>query len=150
MNTREVIKNIQLVGGGLALLSAAGLTYAITKSINSRKKYSRPFDKDTIEELKGKILEVAHTEDKKDETRGIYLNVQVEEEVIPVQLGPAWYINHQGRRFKPGEKITVKGSRMQFDGTESIVALSIARNDEILKLRDEDGTPHWYGWSKAS
>lgn len=150
MNTREVIKNMQLVGGGLALLSAAGLTYAITKSINSRKKYARPFDSNTIEEFEGKILEVAHTEDKKDETRGIYLSFEVEEEIIPVHLGPAWYINHQGRRFKPGDKITVKGSRIQFDGTEAIVAVSVSRNDEILKLRNEDGTPYWYGWSKAS
>ncbi|MGD8426484.1 MAG: hypothetical protein PVH63_02580 [Balneolaceae bacterium] len=151
MNTREVIKNVQLVSGGIALLSAAGLTYAITKGLNHRRKYTKPFDPETIEELKGKVIEVAHTDDKKDDVRGVFVRLQTKkDEVIPVHLGPAWYIDRQGRRFRTGEKIVVKGSRTKYNNEDSITAIAVSRGDEILKLRDEDGTPHWRAWSKIA
>ena len=44
MNTPEAIKNIKLVGGGLALLSVAGLAFAVRRGLNHRRMYNRPFD----------------------------------------------------------------------------------------------------------
>lgn len=41
MNTKQVIKNMKLVSGGIALLSAAGITYAISRQIRKRNLYKR-------------------------------------------------------------------------------------------------------------
>ena len=149
MNTREFIKNVQLVGGGIALLSAAGLTYAIARGFNHRKIYKRPFDADKIEELKGKVLLPDKTNEKKSEARGAIFDLQTKDEVIPVHLGPSWYLDHQDHRgFKDGDKVTVKGSRVEHNGKNFIVAISVSKGNEVLKLRDENGTPYWYGWSQ--
>jgi len=148
MNTKEFIKNVQLVSGGIALLSAAGLTYAITKGLNNRKTYKRPFDPDKIVELEGKVLLRDTADDKKSEARGAIFDLQTKDEVIPVHLGPSWYLDHQGRRFKVGDKVMVKGSRVQHNGKDFIVAISVTMGNEVLRLREEDGTPSWYGWSK--
>lgn len=150
MNTREVIKNMQLVSGGIALLSAAGLTYAITRGLNHRRSYKRPFDPKAIEELKGKVLLREREEDKKAEARGASFDLQTKDEVIPVHLGPSWYLDKQEKGFRQGEKVTVKGSRINSNGKSFIVAISVTKGDEILKLRDEDGTPHWKAWSKIA
>lgn len=149
MDTEETIKNVKLVGGSLALLSVAGLAYAVTRTLNHRS-YNRPFDPKNIEEFEGKVLEVDHSKEKKDEMRGVYLTVQNGDKVVPVHLGPAWYLDHQDRKFKPGEKVEIKGSRVKLDGKESIVAMSAAKGDEELKLRDAQGTPYWYGWRKRA
>lgn len=148
MNTREVIHNVQLIGGGLALISAAGLAYAVSRGLN-KKLYSRSFEPDTVEELKGKIIEVKQTEEKKDEMRGVYFLVQAKDEALRVDVGPSWFVNHQERKFKRGDKITIKGSRVKFNGKEAIVAMSIVRDGELFRLRDEKGNPYWHAWSKA-
>ncbi len=150
MDTQEAIKNVKLVGGSLALLSVAGIAYAVTRGLNHRRMYNRPFDPQTIEELEGKILEVGHSNEKKDEIRGVYLNLQTEDEVIPVHLGPAWYLNHQERKFKTGEKIEVIGSRTKYNGHEAITAMLVIKGDEELKLRDKQGAPYWHGWRKRA
>ena len=150
MDTREVIKNVKLVGGSVALLSVAGLAYAVSRGLNHRRIYNRPFDPKNIEEFEGKILSVEHSNEKKDEMRGIYLNLQTEDEVVDVHLGPAWYINHQDRKFKAGEEVEIIGSRVKYNGHEAITALSAIKGDEELKLRDEQGTPYWHGWRKRA
>ncbi|MDZ7681688.1 MAG: hypothetical protein U5J63_08265 [Fodinibius sp.] len=150
MNTEEAIKNVKLVGGSLALLSVAGIAYAVRRGLNHRRMYSRPFDAKNVEEFEGKILSVEHSNEKKDEMRGIYLNLQTEDEVIDVHLGPAWYISHQDGKFKAGEKVEVIGSRVNYNRHEAITALSIIRGEEELKLRDEQGTPYWHGWQKRA
>ena len=148
MNTREAIKNIQLVGSGVALLSVAGLVYAINRGLNNHKTYKRKYNADTVEELKGRILELEYSKNKKEELRGVHFFLETKEETIPVHLGPVWFISHQGKRLKRGEKVEVTGSRIDFEGTECIVARSVKRGNETLRLRDESGNPFWHGWTK--
>lgn len=143
MKTKDIFKNMNLVSGSIALLSAAGISYAITRQLMDRRIYKRPFDANNMVELEGKILEVNHTEEKKDETRGVYLNLQVDDNVIPVHVGPAWFIDHQKQSFTSGDNITAKGSKTKYEGEECIVATSIRRGKEEFKLRNEDGSPYW-------
>ena len=149
MNTQEAIKNVKLVGGGLALLSVAGLAYAVRRGLNHRR-YNRPFNPKTVDELTGKVLDVGQSNEKKDEIRGTYLTVQTADEVITVHLGPAWYLNHQDGKFKEGEELEIVGSRTKFNGDECITAISVMRGDDELKLRDEQSTPYWHGWRKRA
>jgi DNA helicase TIP49 (TBP-interacting protein) len=148
MNTQEVIRNVQILGGSIVLLSVAGLAVAIKKGLNNRRIYERPFDPKKVEKLKGKILEVDHTNEKNNDIRGTYLHLRTNDEVLPVHLGPAWYIDRQKKRFKAGDKIQVEGSRVSVNGKEAIVAASVTKGDNQLRLRDKNGTPFWYGWKK--
>lgn len=150
MNTREVIKNMQLVGGGLALLSVAGLAYAVNRGLNHRRVYKRNFNPDTVEEFKGKILEVDQSKEKNDRVRGKYLTLKTEDEIIPVHLGPAWFMDRQQHLFKLGDNIKVKGSRVVFKGADVIVATEIQQGNMSMKLRDEKGVPVWESWQKIS
>lgn len=150
MNTQEVIKNVQILGGSIALLSIAGLAVAIKKGLDNRRTYKRPFDPKKVEKLEGKVLEIDHTKEKNNEVRGTYLHLRSEDEVIPVHLGPAWYIDRQKKRFKAGDKIQVEGSRVPVNGKEGIIATSITKGGKLLRLRDDNGTPFWYGWTNTN
>lgn len=148
MNTQEVIRNVQILGGSIALLSIAGLAVAIKKGLGNRRRYKRPFDPEKVEEIEGKVLELDHTKEKNNEIRGTYLHIRAGDEILPVHLGPAWYIDRQKNRFKAGDKIQVKGSRVPINGKEGIVATSVTKGSKQLRLRDKSGTPFWYGWDK--
>jgi hypothetical protein len=71
-------------------------------------------------------------------------------EVLPVYLGPAFYIvgSDQTKHFKIGDQVTVSGSQGTRGGEAFIIAMTVTRGNEILQLRDQDGNPEWVGWKK--
>jgi hypothetical protein len=40
----------------------------------------------------------------------------------------------------------VKGSRITYEGRPAIIAAVVHKCEEMLVLRDADGTPMWAGW----
>lgn len=68
LNTKEVIRNLQLWGGGIALLAIGGIVFSIFNRIIRNKKYHRQFDPDNIKEHDGHILEVITESGQKDIT----------------------------------------------------------------------------------
>lgn len=150
MKTQDVYKKVQQVGGGLALLSAAGVAYAVARRLNHRRGYERPFDLKNMVEVKGKVIKVSNSKENKDEKHGVSLVLATKKEEIPVHLGPLWYITRQPHHFKEGDKIEVKGSKVTFKNTEIIVASELRKEKMQMMLRDENGVPMWQSWRKVS
>jgi hypothetical protein len=73
-----------------------------------------------------------------------------EKEILPVYLGPAYYIegSERAKYFKMGDKVTVTGSQITVRGETFIIATVVKRGDEVLTLRDSAGAPEWFGWKK--
>jgi len=63
-------------------------------------------------------------------------------------LGPAYYIERLDVKIEKGDKVEVKGSRMTFSGKPAVIAGEIRKEDSILKLRDDAGSPIWSGWRR--
>jgi hypothetical protein len=101
------------------------------------------YDAKTVETVGGKVLSVEKTTPAKKRGYWVQLMLQTGNETIPVQLGPAWYIDRHTPRIEANDAITVTGSRLTLDGRSAIVAADITRGTEFLKLRDDDGTPVW-------
>lgn len=147
LNTKEVIRNLQLWGGGLALLTIGGIVYSISKGVMRYKKYHRQFDPDNVEEFEGNILEIITESSQHDEKRGVILIVETEnKKIIPVHLGPEWYISHQQSRLKDDQKIRVVGSRVNYEDNPAIIAARIEQGNSQLILRDDNGRPRWQSW----
>jgi hypothetical protein len=73
-------------------------------------------------------------------------------EVLPVYLGPTFYIvgSEQATPFKIEDKVTVTGSQVTVRGELLMLATTVKRGNEVLRLRDKNGTPEWVGWKKTS
>lgn len=149
MNTQDVIKKIRKVGGGLAVLSAAGIVFTVARRLKNRWRYQRPFDIKKMVEVKGTVLEVSHSKENKDEKRGVFLILKSNKEEIPVHLGPMWYMSRQ-HHFKTGDNITVKGSKVDFNDAKVIIASEIHQGKMRMILRDEKGDPVWQSWRKKA
>ena len=72
-------------------------------------------------------------------------------EVLPVYLGPAFYIEgaEQEKHFKIGDEVTVTGSQVTRGDESFMLATTVKRGNEVLRLRDKDGNPEWIGWKKS-
>ncbi len=61
-----------------------------------------------------------------------------------VDLGPAWFINHQSTTLNVRDQVTVTGSKVMVNGHGTILASKIVVNhNRSLVLRDTHGYPAW-------
>lgn len=139
---------IELIAGSVFLATLAGATIA---GLQYRKKhgiYNRKYNPERIEEFKGKIEEVLYSGNENGEDKGVELIVKTGDEFRQVHLGPEWYIKHQQKDFKKGDHIMVRGSVIEVNHEEIIIAEWLKRGDYLLRLRFENGHPLWNAWVK--
>jgi len=76
---------------------------------------------------------------------GIHLKVKTDTETISVHLGPAWFIERQDISIEKGDTIEVKGSKITFNGAPAVIAAAVEKEEQELRLRDDNGFPVWAG-----
>ena len=108
----------------------------------------RRYNPKTVETINGKVLSVDSFTSRPRMSHGVHLQVKTVNEIIPVHLGPAWYIDNQEIEIKPNDTLKVTGSRIRFDGEPAIIAAQITKGDTTVKLRDRNGFPVWSGRRK--
>jgi sporulation protein YlmC with PRC-barrel domain len=110
--------------------------------------YKKLFDPKTIKTISGEVIKI----DQVPEFGfGLQMRLTVfidKKEILPVYLGPAFYIvgPEQAKHFKLGDKVTVSGSQVTVRGEPFMIATTVKRGNEVLRLRDKDGIPGWIGW----
>ena len=77
--------------------------------------------------------------------KGVHLVLKTAEGEIPVHLGPDFWVDQQSVKIAKGDEITVKGSRITFEGKPAIIAQTVTKGGSTLTLRDASGTPAWAG-----
>jgi len=113
--------------------------------------YKKIFDSKTIKTISGQVIKVDQVPEP---GFGMEMRLTVfidKKEVLPVYLGPAFYIvgSEQAKHFKIGDKVTVTGSQATRGGEAFMIATTVKRGNEVLRLRDKDGNPEWIGWKKT-
>ena len=102
----------ELLAGGVAVATLAGVAYTGYQYRKQHNRYLRKFDPDTVEELSGVVEEMRYTGRENGEDRGVELIIKSDEELIPIHLGPAWFLDMQEGLIKKGDEITVVASRV--------------------------------------
>jgi sporulation protein YlmC with PRC-barrel domain len=114
--------------------------------------YKKIFDPKTIKTISGHVIKI----DQVPEFGfGLQMRLTVlidKKEILPVYLGPAYYLvgPWQSNRLKLGAQVTVSGSQVTVGGEPLMVAMTVKRGNEVLRLRDQEGIPAWIGWKKTS
>lgn len=69
---------------------------------------------------------------------------------ILVDLGPAWYINHQSTNVQLKDSVNVTGSKIMIKGKGTVLASRVVVNeDQAMVLRDAAGFPVWDAFRTA-
>jgi len=106
------------------------------------------YDLNTVETIAGEIVSIEKVKETKGKYYGIHLMVKTAKETISVHLGPEWYIEDLEEKLAPGNKVTIKGSRITYGAKPAILAAEVKRGKDLLLLRDEKGFPTWRGWKR--
>ncbi len=62
---------------------------------------------------------------------------------IRLILAPGWYLDRQGIRFEPQQRVTAEGKRALHQGQASIMVERISTEHGSYRLRDEQEQPVW-------
>lgn len=62
---------------------------------------------------------------------------------IEVHLASTKFVKAYDLAFKKGDAVEVKGTKVQFEGVETIFAREVIRGGSIFVFRDKDGIPVW-------
>lgn len=111
-------------------------------------KYGRMYNPQTVETISGEVVKVEKITPMKGMSSGIHILVKTDTGEISVHLGPSWYMDKQDTKIAVGDKVEVKGSKVEYSGKPAIIAAEVQKGDEVLKLRDDNGYPAWAGWRK--
>jgi hypothetical protein len=111
-------------------------------------QYQRMYNPATVETISGIVESVDQIKPMKGMYYGIHLKVKTEKEIIEVHLGPGWYIERLDTRIDKGDKLEIKGSRVNVSGKPVIIAAEVKKGDNTLILRDASGVPAWAGWKR--
>ncbi len=109
------------------------------------------FDSKTIKTISGQVIKVDRVPESGS---GMEMRLTVfidKKEVLPVYLGPAFYIvgSEEANLFKIGDQVTVTGSQVIDRSEPFMIAMTAKLGNEVLRLRDKDGNPEWIGWKKT-
>ncbi|MDJ0618118.1 MAG: hypothetical protein QNJ63_15465 [Calothrix sp. MO_192.B10] len=105
----------------------------------------RMYKTQSIEDITGQVISVHNITSPRNTSGGVHLIVKTAKEDIDVHLGPAWYINNQNIKINLQDKIRVRGWRISIAGKPAIIAAEVAKGDQVITLRNPDGSPLWSG-----
>lgn len=106
----------------------------------------RFFNPKTVETLTGEVIKVQRGPlSPGGRMNMVRFTLKTDKESIEVFLGPAKYVDAQPVKLKAKDKVEVKGSRQTLPkrGTTIITAATVTKGNQVLELRDEEGSPLW-------
>lgn len=108
----------------------------------NKGQYTRLYDSKTMETLNGEVAVVGkYTPPGRPD--GVRFTLKTDQGPIEVILGRGSYLEQQGLKFEPQDKVTVKGSRVAVEGKPTIIATEVTKGGKTIKFRDANGAPLW-------
>lgn len=115
------------------------------KGMMADSMHHEPFNVETIQTIKGKVLRVEQLPGRRQNMIGVHVVIDTGEEEVAVHLGPLTNLNKAEFKITEGEVMEATGSRIMHENKPALLATEVMQGGQTLKLRDADGKPVWRG-----
>ncbi|HET6613693.1 MAG TPA: hypothetical protein VFG83_16955 [Kofleriaceae bacterium] len=113
-------------------------------------QYGQLFNPSQMVTVSGTVQSINTVKPMEGMSEGVMVLVRTDSgQVVPVQLGPSWFITRQGPIVQQGDTISIHGSRAQVNGKPVVIASTLMKGNMALMLRDRRGMPVWQAWRPA-
>jgi hypothetical protein len=109
----------------------------------SRGEGKQGYEPSMAEVVSGDVFAVKDIETKNGKMNGAGLELTTSSGQILVFLGPHIYVDFQNILISAGDKVAITGVKTMVDGQTLLVAGEVRKGNEVLKLRDDKGSPLW-------
>jgi len=125
---------VALVAGGLALMS---------QEKNPPAQHNYAYDQASQQTLDGLVVETKDYSCPVSGTVGSHITVKGDISSIEVHLAPASFMKQYEIMIRKGDRVTVVGSKINFEGKPALIARSVTVGRETYNFRSPKGIPLW-------
>jgi hypothetical protein len=133
--------NFRKPGFFTAILITAGMALSV---LAQAQRGNRLYNPSTETTLQGSVTAV-NTVTGRRGWNGVHLTLQSAGQKYDVHVGPSAYVSAHGFTFAEADRVEVVGSKVDMNGTATLVAREIKKDGKVLSLRDKQGFPLWSG-----
>jgi len=102
------------------------------------------YDPATETVFKGTVVEVRDRQCPVSGGMGSHVILKLADSTtIEVHLATTRFVKEYELVFSPGDELEVTGSKVVFEGVETIFARQVKRGNDLYVFRDKDGKPVW-------
>jgi len=131
----------------ILIVTIAALILVITPAAAGQKSGTSEvpkYDRATEATFKGTVEEVRDRQCPMSGGLGSHLVIKLSpNQTIEVHLASTKFVKTYDLVFSKGDAITVVGTKVHFEGVETIFAREVTRGSETFVFRDKDGNPIW-------
>ncbi len=132
----------------ILLLTAVTLVLTIAPATAAQKAEASvavpKYDPASEVTFKGTVEEVKDRQCPVSGGMGSHLMLRLSpSKTIEVHLATTKFVKAYDLVFNKGDVVTVVGTKVQFEGVETIFAREVTRRDATFTFRDKDGAPIW-------
>jgi sporulation protein YlmC with PRC-barrel domain len=113
--------------------------------------YGRLYDPAKEQTISGPVLSIETSAPMPGMAPGMQMLVQTDDgKSTRVQVGPAWYLEHQDLDIKENTRVQVTGARAEIEGQPVLMAREVQFDGQVITLRDAQGMPMWSSLRRAA
>jgi hypothetical protein len=120
---------------------AALMLGAASTPVAGQRPAAGNYDTATVQTVSGTVIRIDTIAARGGAEGGVHVQLRTDKDTLPVHLGPAWYVGEQSMKLAAGDRLTVRGSRVTYEGKPAIIAATVTKGAAELKLRDASGRP---------
>jgi hypothetical protein len=133
------MKRINYIVGAVTVLLIVLLSVMQTP----QKKGPPPYNAAAETTVSGVVEETREFFCGVSDEQGLHLVLRTNQGKVMVHVAPARFLRSQQITINPNDQVSVVGTRVNYQGQESMLAREITRGNEVLVLRDHEGRPLW-------
>ena len=128
----------------IILIIALAASVPVFAAQSSDNKEAVPkYDPSTEATFKGTVDEVRDRNCPVSRGMGSHILLKTGDTTIEVHIAPTKFVKDYEVVFEKGDQIEVIGSKVKFEGVDTIFAREIRRGNDTFVFRDKDGKPIW-------
>jgi len=132
------------LGGSIHLMAEPfRVLWRGTGGWGDKNAYCALYDPKTVETISGTVVSIDNITPMPGMRPGVELQLKTSKSIIPIHLGPLWYLENQDIDLKPNDSVEVTGSRIFCVNQDVIMANEVRHGDKTIRLRDPKGHPLW-------
>jgi len=94
--------------------------------------------------LAGTIVDIKDYQCPISGTLGQHITLKSEQDpAIEIQVAAVKYLKNYQMVFAKGDKVGIVGSKVKFEGADTIIARELTRGQDTFTFRDQPGKPLW-------
>ncbi|HEY6181707.1 MAG TPA: hypothetical protein VIW67_05640 [Terriglobales bacterium] len=128
----------------VSVILFAGLFRYATAQVPDTNKSLPKYDLASEVTLKGTITDISERNCPVSGGLGFHFILKIQDgTTIEVHVATSKFVKSYEIGLKKDDKVEVVGSKVKFEGADTIFARQITRGDEVFLVRFKDGSPAW-------